>query len=190
MSRFEEKLSAFAEILLEKNPDSFVLYQPALTTKEVELSFNEMNVTDTNLLALYNWRNGIQQFESLNKEKIFEFGNLISLDIVKDMYSRIDDFYDFDSKELIPIIGNSAGDVLFFNNNRGKDYGKIHLYCVSLLYIENPVSIFDSLDLMIEMHIYLYKEGLMFYDKTGFGILYDQYLDVGRKLNINSEYWL
>ncbi len=71
---------------------------------------------------------------------------------------------EIDNPEGLVMLFDNEEDCLLFNTNAGKDYGKLHLYSVPLLSIENPLPYFDSLSTMFETTILQYKKKALVYD--------------------------
>jgi hypothetical protein len=137
---------------------------------------------DKDLNKLYNWKSGTK-VEC--KFHMMKFGNLLNFSEVKELVAYNSDY----DPALIPIIGE--GDAyLLFNSKKGQHYGKLYLFCPSLLYIQYPISCFDSISTMLETNINAYRQNIYTCDIDG-TLIYDLDLfsDLARKYNKVSTFW-
>jgi hypothetical protein len=188
MDTFKKLLQRFDSALQKYNPKNYVKLQPPLPKNEVEIFLKRLRISHPDVQALYEWKNGVDISSGLdNGDKIFVFGILFPLASVVNSAEN----YPHEKPTFIKLIGDAAGDALLFNNEHGDDYGKIHVYSVSLLSIDEPYSYYDSVYSMLETTTIGYETGVLKYDSK------EDYLDVdnGRcrnmssKLNPKSNWW-
>ncbi len=167
MKNFEALLHDFEEILKKYNKVSYNKLQPALAEADIRILLQKVGIDDENVYTLYKWRNGVET-SNLSDSMIFQFAcSMLSLDEVNYYYKN--NLPEHDEDGLVTLFESPYGEVFLFNTNKGGDYGKIHLYSVSLLLIENPRTYYDSLSTMIETTINLYlKSGLIYDEKENF----------------------
>ena len=81
--------------------------------------------------------------------------------------------------------------MLLFNTKLGKHYGKLYFYSVPYLYIDYPISYYDSLAAMIQTTIDAYKLKIYSYDDKEIWLYVDnqKFNELAKKNNGNSTYW-
>jgi hypothetical protein len=123
--------------------------------------FTELGFYDQDLYDLYSWKNGCD-FGNLTNT-IFTFSTtLLKLETVVEYKNRFPGNYlNF---ETLSVIFANEEDGFLFNSEEGEDYGKIHLYSVPMLSIDEPSPYFDSLESMLQTTIVMYKEKALYYD--------------------------
>ncbi|MDP4256544.1 MAG: hypothetical protein Q8938_21285, partial [Bacteroidota bacterium] len=116
---------------------------------------------------------------------LFVFGVLFSMEGVAE-YAEFDP-----GSPFIPLIGDVTGDMLLFNNSRDGDRGKLHIYSVSLLSIDEPYTYFDSINTMAETTIRAYKEGALSIDRRDgrLAVDTDRHRKIAAKMNPGSAFW-
>jgi hypothetical protein len=94
-------------------------------------------------------------------------------------------------KKFISIVINGSGDAILFNNEKGKDNGKLHLYSVPLFFTDEPISIYDSIESMVKTTIQAYEQKVFVYDEKEefLDIDFDKFNKLAIEMNPNSEYW-
>jgi hypothetical protein len=188
MERFEELLQRFDSTLQKYNPKNYKKLQPPLPKQVTEGLFNKLHIDDPGMKAMYEWKNGVNISEGLgNGDMIFDFGVLFPLESVL----KYAEDYPQQNPQLINFVGDSTGDGLLFNIERGPDYGKIYVYSVSLLSIDDPYGYYDSIYSMIETTIRSYQTGALKYDDIN-GFLDkedDNFVELATKLNPQSNWW-
>jgi len=189
MESFKEILENFDKTLRTYNPNNYSILQPPLPNQEIDRLLDELRLNHPDIKELFKWKNGAATSNGLSKkDDIFGFGILFPLESILDWTRH----YPRDNPRHITIIGDWNGDALLFNNEEGEDYGKIHLFSVSLLSIDDPYSYYDSPYSMLETTIRAYETGIFEYideearlkrDKKRFRLL-------AKSLNPGSSYWL
>ena len=186
-------LNEFDEVLRTFNESNYQRLLPPLIPKEIESFLDLLGVSDKDFNSLYLWKNGIDITEDdsmLNKATFLEFGKIISL---KDVV----DFVNINKNEIswpntfVPIVTNSDGEFILFNNEKGQKYGKLYLYSAALLFVDEPVEYYDSLSSMLITTCEAYKSGALKYDKNENWLNVDskEYRKIASRINIASEYW-
>jgi hypothetical protein len=184
-----EILDQFDSILKTYNINAFNLLQPPLAKEKIYEYLKILRVNDENFEALFNWKNGFSQPDRQNtRYEIFDFGSPLSIESIIKVYQS-------DStpwvKSFLPLVEPGTGDAMLFNNSKGKDYGKIHLYSVSLFFINEPISYYDSIYAMIVTTIEAYVKKILFYDDSlgRLNIDTESFHRIASTLNKKSDYW-
>lgn len=162
----KELLRELESLLVTKNELGFNALKVPLPEKQRKSLIDSLDFFDQALYDLYSWRDGCSS-GNLSKP-IFDFDTtLFALqDVVK--YKSECPFGPFSSKKLLLIFA-SEEDGLLFNHQEGFEYGKIHLYSVPMLSIENPKPYYDSLLTMLQTTIAFYENDIFTYNvKTNF----------------------
>lgn len=188
MNRFEILLEEFDETLKKYNNTNYERLQPPLPNKKIESLLKQIGIVDKDVYTLYNWKNGVASEHLF--ANIFCFGcSLLSLENV--LKYKTNNYLKNSNMDGLVILFDNQEECFLFNQNRGEDYGKLHLYSVPLLSIETPYSYFDSLASMLETTIDQYKNGGLVYDQ-GRGSL-DENIEVNieiyKKLNPLSAFY-
>jgi len=177
-------LAELDTVLRKYNIVEYTKLQPPLPDEEIDKYFEEFGIEDEDLKALYQWKDG-EQADSYSK--LMKNGGIQSLQEVK-KYLSFDKLYDTD---LLEIISDNGEEALLFNKREGPHYGKLYFYSVPCLYIEHPISYFDSINAMLRTTIEAYKEGAYQYDDKARWLNIDRskFATIAKKININSRYW-
>lgn len=184
MATIKSLLQEFGDTLRRYNPFEYEKLQPPLTDKEIDKSLIEIGISDENIKALFQWKNGEKEDSYC---QMLSFGGLQSLEAIKQVRST-DRPYD---SRLVEIISDNGEESLLFNTNPGPHYGKFYMYSVHRLYIDYPISYFDSLEAMLKTVIESYKKKAYLYDtqKNRLKILNDKFVSIAKKNNKNSAFW-
>jgi hypothetical protein len=173
------------DIILKKyNTVEYEKLQPPLSDKEIDSYFEELGINDENLKALYQWKNGEKEDSYC---QMMMYGGLQSLQEIK-RCSLLDNPYD---ASLVEIISDNGEERLLFNKKHGRHYGKLYMYSVHDLYIDFPISFFDSLDAMLRTTIEAYQVEAYRYDnaRKWLNIDFDKFEIIAKEFNKNSAYW-
>ncbi|MFT3748121.1 MAG: hypothetical protein QM768_07380 [Agriterribacter sp.] len=181
---FKKLLAEFDSVLKEFNPLEYNKLLAPFSPKETELKLiNELGINDSNFKDFFSWKNGEEEDSYC---EIMEYGGPMSIDAIKETISN---YFHFEPM-LIPFISEGE-QMLLFNKKNGRNYGKIYLYSVPELYIEHPISYYDSFESMISTTITAYKKKIYSYDFSKKKLRYD-YDELHRhikEMNPNSEFW-
>jgi len=183
-------LNKYDDTLRNYNPSNYEKLQAPLSVEKIEEHLHNFGVDDENLKALFHWKNG---FEGENSgDRIFKKGGLLSMEYILKL-SSLSLSEDLWKDTFIPLVSEGGGDYLLFNKEKGPDYGKLHLYCVSLLYIDEPISYYDSIYSMIKTTIDAYEEKVLIFDElNGSRLKYDidAFNSIAKKNNKHSDFWI
>lgn len=154
-------LIEFEAVLKQYNPEGLESLEAPLLQKERESLFHELGVNDSDLREIFSWRNGCAE-DKVEYTPMFEFSMVLCKleDIVKYKKENIFGVTEIDS--LLLVFANQEEGFLF-NYKKSEDYGRIHLYSVPLLSIDEPLPYYDSLTSMIKTHIEYYRLGILSY---------------------------
>lgn len=191
MKSLDILLEEFDHTLKKFNEVNYNKLQEPLADSIIAKHLINLEMVDENFRFLYKWKNGIRaKYGAALNDDIFKFGALLSLEHVEDHYSHAMES-EIWSKKFIPIVNDGDSAHLLFNNERGSDYGKIYLYCVPMLYIDDPISYYDSIYSMIETTSLAYKERAMVYNASldCLDIDSEKFHSIGENLNPNSAFW-
>jgi len=185
MKNIDTLISELDEILKIYNSIEYHKLQSPLNSDVLHFYFNKLNIENKSFESLYKWKNGEKENEYC---QMMQYGGLLSLEEsikLKENYLEgcVENIF-------IPIISDGE-QILLFNNNRSKNYGRIYLYSVPLLYIEKPISCFDSLETMIITIVESYKEKAYIYDEKErwLNIDSEKIKLIAKKNNKKSAYW-
>lgn len=184
----KQLIEKFDITLRQYNPKNYAKLQPPLSNGEIDSYFERLEINHPDLHLLYEWKSGFDFSNGIGtNEFIFEFGMLCPL-------NEVEDFLEVQMPEhnkFLAIVSDIAGDCFYFNNNQGPDYGKIHLYSVSMLSIDPPYSYYDSVSAMLETTIEGYESKALWYNDSDetLDIDFNLYYKIARKINKKCEFW-
>lgn len=185
MNLFQTLIMQFDKILKDDNPIEYAKLQYPLKVDEVEDAMNKLGIYDMDFRNLYLWKNG-EADDSFCQ--LIECGGPLSLKNISSIVNELS--YPYDSS-LIPFISEGE-EMLLFNTKRGDHYGKIYFFSVPQLYIDFPISYYDSIHSMIETTMAAYKEKIYVYDFSKNMLTYDfeKLHNHIQKNNPRSAYWI
>jgi hypothetical protein len=190
MNSFKRLLLQLDEALQKYNPFNYKKLQDPLPSREIDEYMNKLEVDDENFKMLYAWKNGVKaRYGAGMRDQIFDFGALVSVQyLLEDSLETQTNPW---TKNFIPIIINGDGAALLFNNENGENFGKLHLYCVPLLFIEEPISYYDSIEAMIITTLESYEKKILHYDEreNWLNENIDEFYKLAANYNPNSDYW-
>ena len=192
MNSFKLLLEKFDVTLRKYNLPNYEKLYPPLSDKEIDTRLNELGINDKNFKSLFTWKNGYDPDQNVNVLcQVFEFGALLSLDAIKDTVNANKNDARWDNQLLIPLVTDSTGQYILFNNEPGNDYGKLYLYSASLLVAIETIGYYDSISAMIETTIEAYEQGIQKYDEVEDWLDTDikGYRKIATKYNVHSKYW-
>lgn len=150
--------------------------------------FRELGFFNQDLYDLYSWKNGCS-FGNLSNP-IFTFSTtLLKLEEVVKFKNRYpDDELNFEN--LLLIFANEE-EGLLFNTEEGQNYGRLHLYSVPMLSINEPVCYYDSLLSMLQTTIAMYKDNAFWYDYNSsfLNTNVDQSIEIYKMYNPKCKYY-
>ncbi|OIQ97454.1 hypothetical protein GALL_204640 [mine drainage metagenome] len=185
MKTFKSLLQELDTTLRNYNIVEYNKLQPPLPDKEIDKSLKDLGIIDENVKALFQWKNGEKEDSYC---QMMECGGLLSLQEIKeDKESYLSDCY---ASSFIPIISEGEQKILF-NNKSGSHYGKLYLYSVPCLYIDYPISYYDSLETMVTTIIEAYKKNAYAYnlESNWLDIDHEKFREIAKKNNKKSTYW-
>ena len=184
MQTIKSLLVELDAVLKQYNTPEYKKLQPPLPDSDIDKFLQEIGIHDENIKALFQWKNGEKEDSYC---QMMNYGGMQSLEIIKE-WRMIDRPFD---QFLIEIITDNGEESLLFNNKKGPYYGMIYIYSIGLLYIEHPISYFDSLTSMIKTTIEAYKTKAFKYDKEDnwLDIDFKKYSVIAKKYNKKSAYW-
>ncbi len=189
MKSFNLLLKEFDLILTKYNTINYRKLKDSLPNDEVLSYLNKLKVIDSNFKSLYNWKNGNDVNDiAVMRCQIFNFGSMISLNSISFFMNTSELYWD---PFFIPLVANGDGDYLLYNNENESDHGKLHLFSPSLLFIEEPITYYDSISSLLETTIEAYKQSALIYDskEDWLDIDIDKYYEIAKQINIKSKYW-
>src|SRR6266498_4574581 len=189
MKSFNLLLKEFDLILTKYNTINYRKLKDSLPNDEVLSYLNKLKVIDSNFKSLYNWKNGNDVNDiAVMRCQIFNFGSMISLNSISFFMNTSELYW---GPFFIPLVANGDGDYLLYNNENESDHGKLHLFSPSLLFIEEPITYYDSISSLLETTIEAYKQSALIYDskEDWLDIDIDKYYEIAKQINIKSKYW-
>jgi hypothetical protein len=189
MDRFKLLLAQFDNTLKQFNLSNYEkLYSP-LSNKEVVYQLQQLGVNNENLTSLFNWKNGYDPAKDAeNLCQIFDIGTLLSIEFIIEIQKMWAGIYW--TNYFIPLITDSTGQYILYNNKRGLNYGKLYLYSTSM-FGDELVGYYDSIYAMINTTVEAYEQNIFTYDpvRDWLDIDYNKYHSVAKKINNNSKFW-
>jgi hypothetical protein len=189
MEPFEILLKEFDAVLRKYNPSNYAKLQDPLPDVQIDEFMKANGITEKAFRMLYQWKNGVNFLKPM-RCFIADWGAFLSIESIARSIKRQAEDSSWNSS-FIPLMWNNSGDCLLFNNEKGKDHGRIHLFSVAMLYIDAPISMFDSIETMVQTYVEAYKQGGFVYSDEygGLDIEEDEYYKIGGELNKQSKYW-
>lgn len=181
---FNNLLIEFDNILKQYNPVEYKKLLDPLSPNEVEIRLVQLGIEDIDFRSFYNWKNGERKDTFC---EMMEYGGPLSLTTIKETISE--SYYPY-NRSLIPFISEGE-EMLLFNIQKGRNYGKIYLFSPPQLYIDFPISYYDSIFSMIKTTIIAYQKKIYKYDfiKNRFQCNYYELHEQIKKMNPNSVFW-
>jgi hypothetical protein len=188
MEPFEILLREFDAVLRKYNPSNYAKLQDPLPDEQIEEFMKANGITEEAFRMLYQWKNGINYLKS-PRCFITDEGAFISIESIARFIKQPAEDSSWKSS-FIPLMMDNDGAALLFNNEKGEDYGRIHLFSVAALHIDEPISIYDSIETMVQTYVDAYKQGDFVYSaEYGDLDIEDEYYKIGGALNKQSKYW-
>lgn len=178
-------------ILINEYPNFIGEFNIGLSTKEIiDFSSGKNLNFDKNIIELYNWKNGINQYNSdILLLSLFPFGIFTSLELSYSYYKTCCLKENLWNENLFPIFHSGMGD--YFLINIGENYQNdpfVYFYSPALLAIPE-VTIFDSITILIQSITDAYSAKILDRDFTSKLIVSDEYENFISSQNKNSQYW-
>jgi hypothetical protein len=184
MEPFKMLLDKLDAALREYNPIAYENLRPPFPDAVIDKNLGELGISDENVKALFQWKGGMK-YE--NGCRMMLFGGLLTFDSIKESI-EFNEYYD---PLLIPLISDNGEEMLLFNSKPGSHYGKLYFYSVPELYIEHPVSYYDSLNTMVQTTIKAYSKKAYEYntDRNRLDIEGHKFDEIAKNYNKNCVYW-
>lgn len=183
MQTIKTLISELDSILIKYNPLEYKKLQPPLPEEQMHKYFDELNITDKNLKALFHWKNGEKEDSYC---QMTSDGGLQSLEAIK-QFKFLDKSY---AASFIEVLSDNGEQSILFNNKPGNHYGQLYFYSTGL-YMDYPISYYDSLITMMQTIIEAYKTGVYEYnhEEKRLHIEFHNFSSIAEKINNNSTYW-
>src|SRR5438876_662246 len=124
MNSFKLLLEKFDMTLRKYNLSNYEKLYAPLQDKEIDIRLNELYIKNEDFKTLFAWKNGYDPDHNVNILcQVFELGTLLSLDAIISTVSANKNNSRWDNQLLIPLITDSTGEYILFNNEQGNDYG-------------------------------------------------------------------
>jgi len=182
---FEKTLNSFAKPLLDK-------LEPGGDSYYIREFLSRLKIDDSNLMALYNWKNGIKdayQYK-ITEFDLCSFGKFMSMEPTVSLYLALKASRTH-SKFLFPIMTTLGGDFLFYDlNKKSKNYGMLLIYSPAIL-ITKPETAFDGLSNFFDCMSKCYQTGVYSFDQNTnhLTIHFEEEHKLCKQLNPKSKYW-
>ncbi len=161
MKDFNKLVKELDVVLKKFNPINYNKLQVPIEQKTLKILLNNIFVNDEDIFNLFCWRNGID--ESQSPVTIFKSqSRMLPIQEIVQLYEEklFEEFTGMPN--MIPLFLGFDTDWFLYNNNAGANHGKIHLYSVPLLSIDNPAPYYDSMSSMLQTNIVCYEEKAIF----------------------------
>lgn len=198
MSTLVDKLNTLFTILAQKKCPIVDLLQRPLTKEEIDVQVESLPLRlPDEIYSLYMWRNGVTSTEKIYSGAgslipgavFYEFSNAV---LRYHEYAGKDEFWN-SSKFLV--FDSVGGEMHIMEcDESSKDFGKIFYHDISALEFDTLISIYDSLDTMLDTVIECYIEGLYSCDpikgiKHANDDAFAREAEISKKHNPQSLYW-
>lgn len=185
MSKINELINRLDALLKQHNPVNYNRLQPPLPDEEIKSYLEKIGIDDDNVFALYKWKNGV------DGRRAMLFDSKVALLSLGDVLKYQEMFADDLDENLITLFCSPFDTRLLFNRKAGKNYGKLYIYSVPLLSIDDPYSYFDSIEKMIETNIKSYEAGGFEYNSKDDILISNLKIHhpIIKSLNVNSNFW-
>ncbi|WP_320052037.1 SMI1/KNR4 family protein [uncultured Acetobacteroides sp.] len=140
---------------------------------------------DDEIVSLYKWHDGTSVNDETSIKYFYFFSSfyLNSIEDVNFLYEH--NLFQFIENKMFPLCSSGDGDHLAY------EFGTKKIYCIQPW---NPdfdtyVSIYDSLDSMLDTILHCYKKGLYYISENGLEMDFDGVWEVSQKRNPKSAFW-
>lgn len=185
MSIIKQLLKFDKELQLRNNTEYNKL-QPPLPKIEVKEYLQQIALDKTDFLDIYSWKNGAQIQDNC---RIINYGVFLPIELL--VNNELDEDNPYYDRDLITIVDDAEEKLLFNSKRHSLHFGKIYLFSVPLLYIDFPISIYDSLAAMVETDTLAYEMGIYRYDfeRKFLHYNYNKYEKIAKEINKESMFW-
>jgi hypothetical protein len=145
------------------------------------------------LITLYSWKDGIKYNSDWTSGELdfFSFGIFLSLEDVIEHRNVLFKSVSIENEFLLPVFTTGTGEYILYDtaaDSNGK--GNLFIYAPMLVFSENPMPIYDSLESFFATVNECYRTGAYKFDSEGkLEIDYDLEQEISTRLNPASEYW-
>jgi len=192
MGSTQDVLQKLESVLSNINAPILDILQPGIDRNLIDNLISELDLSfKMEVYELYAWRNGTMD----TKRKIIGAMTLFTNGIFYSLEQSID-VYKYNALEnahwnrnYFPLFSSGGGDYLLMDLGKGKFEGAIFLYSPALLYSSTPLTIYDSLEMLLLSVLECYQQKA--YDFID-GILetdIDMEFSICKKNNPHSKYW-
>jgi|HubBroStandDraft_6_1064221.scaffolds.fasta_scaffold1009981_1 hypothetical protein len=184
----ETLLTKFDKTLREYNLSNYHRLFPPLTESKIDAFLKSLEIDDEDLKKLFLWKNGFDPNQDPQIIcQIFDCDLLLSINIIPDYIAANREYW---NNYFIPLLTDTTGKYVLFNNKVGEDYGKLYLYSNPLFIIE-PISYYDSIYSMIETTIEAYIQEVFKYneEEDWLDINLNRFNTLAAKINTKSNHW-
>jgi len=194
MNTFRSVLQKFDETLRKYNKPNYDLLRPPLPPEEVAHKMAQLGLADEQLKAWFGWKTGAMPSDyDPGAEEVrtvfYRSAGPLSLDSIL-LHQKTSQAGSWWESHFVPIAADGGGLYLLFNSMPGENYGRIYLFCPSLLVID-PEICYDSLQTLLETTIAACEQGIAYYDEEQEDLDFDskKYRKLAAKMNSHTEYF-
>ncbi len=189
-------LNLLFDVLKEKKSPLAKLFNEGLSRRDIDSLLDRENISISftdELYSLYQWRNGINIFDDSGIYFVFfPLAAFVPLDILTDAYNYYAIANDYWEKNLFPVFANLAGDFYLLDiDPQSATFKKIFKFSPSNASFLGAITVFDSLQKLLETVIVCYKTEIYKYDLQQNFLVVDpiKEYEVAKDINRDSEYW-
>lgn len=195
-------LQKLSSVLKERNSPLVFHFNKGLNKKEIDDLLQIFNIElslPQELHVLFEWHNGIIEYDDNSESYSSDDMNLFSLGIFPPLKYSIESYsyYSLENKfwapNLFPIFVSGGGDYYLIDcHNSSPDYKKIFFFSPSDPYFRGTISIFDSLLTLINLIVKCYQNEIYLYDNLSKRLKVDGHreFELFKNNNFSSEYWM
>lgn len=191
LDQFSEQLSLSGSHIIKE-------LQPGIDRTIVEKSIRDfsLNLPDE-VFELYAWRNGLNpeylESSEVGEMELFKLGIFPPFEISLEEYNDYAWKNNYYEKSFFPLFGSGGGDYFLINcEDESNERGRIYYFTLSSYEFDKWISMYDSLETLIQTITYCYKEGAYSYNlEEGPSLQIDIPLEreICRVNNPLSDYW-
>ena len=186
-------LKEFELILSIYNVPVLNLLRPGVGAYHFQELIKELDISlDSDVFELFSWRNGTEELrdKAIGELTLFNNGIFHSLEecISQYRYNAIDNNY-WD-KQYFPLFSSGGGDYLLINTGDNQLTGTIFIISPSILFTNQPTSIYDSLECLFKSLLRCYQMKAYHFEEGFLEENIDDVYEICASYNPRSEFWV
>ncbi|WP_291913296.1 SMI1/KNR4 family protein [Chitinophaga sp. CB10] len=189
----KQALDQITSYLLKYDAYVLEILQPGISEAEIKTQIDKIGINlPLSVYDLYKWRNGIRDIyeNNFSRQIFFDFGIFFSLESAIDLYKSDSIENKYWSRSYFPVFTNGGGDFLLLNiDELSGEWGMIYLFSPAINLSIDPVSIYDSIEAMVDSILLCYNKGAYFFENRELLIDTNLEFEICEQRNPRSLYW-